>query len=132
MDLMIALKRLINKNKPSSITQKLKDSIGLKKIEERDRQFLIENIIHSVEFKNWYKNSVEKKRKIIETVEIKYKIIIRVYQNLYADIAHIFFEYIHILDPDEIEQLVNDIKNNGRGVINSLEIDNSLELLSTF
>ena len=132
MDLMIALKRLINKNKPSSITQKLKDSIGLKKIEERDRQFLIENIIHSVEFKNWYKNSVEKKRKIIETVEIKYKIIIRVYQNLYADIADIFFEYIHILDPDEIEQLVNDIKNNGRGVINLLEIDNSLELLSTF
>ena len=132
MDLMIALKRLINKNKPSSITQKLKDSIGLKKIEERDRQFLIENIIHSVEFKNRYKNSVEKKRKIIETVEIKYKIIIRVYQNLYADIADIFFEYIHILDPDEIEQLVNDIKNNGRGVINLLEIDNSLELLSTF
>ena len=44
----------------------------------------------------------------------------------------IFFEYIHFLDPDEIQQLVNDVKNNGRGVIKLLEIDNSLELLSTF
>ena len=31
-----------------------------------------------------------------------------------------------------MQQLVNDIKNNGRGVINLLEIDNSLELLSAF
>ena len=44
-------------------------------MEERDQQFLIEKIIHSVEFKNPYENSVEKKREIIETVENKYKII---------------------------------------------------------
>ena len=33
-------------------TSKVKDSIGLKKIEERDQQFLIERVIPSVEFKN--------------------------------------------------------------------------------
>ena len=62
----------------------------------------MEKIIHAVEFKNPYENSIEKKPEIVETVENNYRIIIRVYQHLYADIADIFFEYIHSLDPDEI------------------------------
>ena len=33
-------------------TLKIKDSIGLEKIEERDKQFLVEKIIHGVEFQN--------------------------------------------------------------------------------
>ena len=40
---------------------KIKDSVGLKKIENKNRQFLVEKIIHSVEFQNLYENSVEKK-----------------------------------------------------------------------
>ena len=44
-------------------TAKMKDSISLKKIEERDRQFLVEKIIHSFEFKNPYKNPIEKKQR---------------------------------------------------------------------
>ena len=69
-------------------TLKFKDSIGLKKIEERDREFLVEKIIHAVEFKNMFGNSIEKKPEIIETFQNSYKIIIRVYQHLYADIAN--------------------------------------------
>ena len=42
-------------------TAKVKDEVGMKKIEERDRQFLIEKIIHDVEFSNPYENSIEKK-----------------------------------------------------------------------
>ena len=67
-------------------TSKVKDSIGLKKIEERDQQFLIEKVIPSVEFKNPQENSIEKKPEIIETVQNNCKIIIRVYQHLYAHI----------------------------------------------
>ena len=74
-------------------TLKFKDSIGLKKIEERDREFLVEKIIHAVEFKNMFGNSIEKKPEIIETVQNSYKIIIRVYQHLYADIANFFRIY---------------------------------------
>ena len=40
-------------------TQKLKDSVGLKKVEDRNKQFLIEKIIHSVEFQDLYMNSIE-------------------------------------------------------------------------
>ena len=50
----------------------------------------MEKIIHAVEFKNPYENSIEKKPEIVETVENNYRIIIRVYQHLYADIADIF------------------------------------------
>ena len=74
-------------------TLKFKDSIGLKKIEERDREFLVEKIIHDVEFKNMIGNSIEKKPEIIETVQNSYKIIIRVYQHVYADIANFFRIY---------------------------------------
>ena len=90
----------------------------------------MEKIIDAVEFKNPYENSIDKKPEIIENVEKNFKIIIRVYQHLYADIVDIFFEYIHSLDSGEIQQLDDDIKTNGRGVINLLEIDNAFELLS--
>ena len=90
----------------------------------------MEKIIDAVEFKNPYENSIDKKPEIIENVEKNFKIIIRVYQHLYADIVDIFFEYIHSLDSGEIQQLDDDIKTNGWGVINLLEIDNAFELLS--
>ena len=83
-------------------------------------------------FKNPYGNSMETKPERIDTVGNNYRIIRWVYQHLYADTADIFFEYTHSLDPDEIQQLDDDIKTNWWGVINLLEIDNALELLSTF
>ena len=92
----------------------------------------MQKIIHAVEFKNLYENSIEKKPEIIDTIENNYRIIRWVCQHLYADIANMFFEYIYSLDPHEIQQLDGDIKTNGYCVINLLEIDNALELLSTF
>ena len=94
-DLMTTSKYLVEKDTPSRIP--FKDSIGLKKIEERDRQFHVVKIIHTVDFKNPYENYIEKKPEIIENVENNSKIIIRVYQHLYADIADTFFSNIFIL-----------------------------------
>ena len=49
----------------------MKDSIGLQKIEERDRQFLIEKISHGVEFSNQYENSIEKKKqKLLKLLKV--------------------------------------------------------------
>ena len=69
--------------------------------------------IHGVEFLNPYENSIEKKPEIIETVESNYRILIRAYQSLYSDVAEIFFEYIYSLNPDEIQQLDEDLKSKG-------------------
>ena len=92
----------------------------------------MEKIIHAVESKIRYEHSVEKNPEIIETIEHNSSIIRRVYQHLYADIAGTLFEYIPSLDRDEIQQLDEDIKTNGWRVISLFEIDNALELLSTF
>ena len=56
---------------------------------------------------------LKKTPEIIDTVESNYRVIRRVYQHLYSDIADIFFEYIHSLDLDEIQELDDDIKTNG-------------------
>ena len=111
----------------------MKDSVGLKKIEDRDIQFLVEKLIHGMEFSNPYENSIKKKQtEITETVESSYRIIRRVCQHLYVDIANIFIEYIHSLDADEIQQLYEDLKTNAWGAKTLLQIENSFELLSSF
>ena len=110
----------------------MKDSISLKKIEERDRQFLLEKIVHSIEFSNPYESPIEKKPEIIAFVESNYKISRRVYQALFIDIADSFIEYIHSLDINEIQELDDDLKANGWGVKSLLEVENALELLTVF
>ena len=37
------------------------NSVGIKKVEEKNKQFLIEKIIHGVEFENFYQSNPEKK-----------------------------------------------------------------------
>ena len=59
----------------------MKDSIGMRKVEEKSKQFLIENI-HGVEFKNPYNIEIEKKPEVIETVESNYRVARRVYRYL--------------------------------------------------
>ena len=39
------------------------DTVGMQKIAEKSKQFLIEKIIHSVEFENHYFIEIEKKKK---------------------------------------------------------------------
>ena len=49
-------------------TRKMKDSVALKKIEDKNKQFLVEKLIQGVEFKNFYEANPEKKPQIIETL----------------------------------------------------------------
>ena len=58
---------------------------------------------------------LKKNSEIIDTVKSNYRVIRRVYQHLYSDIADISFEYIHSLELDEIQELDDDIKTNGWG-----------------
>lgn len=61
-----------------------------------------------------------------------YRICRRVYQSLLVNIADLFIQYIHKLDPDEIEQMNNDLKANGWGVKSVVEIQYAFEFLWTF
>ena len=73
-------------------TAKTKDDFSFKTIESRDRQFLIEKLIHNIAFKGHYQSSTEKNPKIVETIENNYKVNRRMYQSLFSDITESFFE----------------------------------------
>ena len=110
-------------------TAKTKDDFSLKTTESTDGQFLIEKLIQNIKFKYHYQNSTEKPPEIIETIESNYKVNRRVYQSFFSDIAENFFEYIHLLDPDKIQELDSDIKVNGWGAESITEIQDTQHLL---
>ena len=71
-------------------TRKVKDSVGMQKLEGKSKQFLVKKIDYGIESKNPYNTETEKKLEFIETVENNYKIARRVYQQLWLDIAELF------------------------------------------
>ena len=55
----------------------------MQKVEEKSKQFLIEKVIHGIEFKSPYNIEIWEKPEITESVEYNYKIARRVYQQLW-------------------------------------------------
>ena len=86
------------------------DSVGIKKIEEKNKQFLIEKIIHGIKFENLYTTNLEKKPEILPTIERNYKIAGRVYQQLHFDTAERFAEFIKSYLIFELQDLDEDIR----------------------
>ena len=114
-------------------TRKMLDSVVLKKLEDKNKQFLIEKIIHGVEFEDFYQANPEQKPEMIKTIESNYKVARRVYQNLYFDIAELFSEYIQSIDSYEQQDIEEDMKINGWQTVESIsEIKDSMRLLNIF
>ena len=75
-------------------TGKMLDTLGEKKVEEKNKHILIEKIIYGVEFKNLYKSDPERKPEIMSTIESNYRIARRVYQKLHIDISGLFVDLL--------------------------------------
>ena len=117
------------KIRPSS---KVKDDIGLIKTEEKDNQFLKGKTIGAVEktTRTWL---VWKKPWNYAWNWKNYSPCRRVYQSLHVDIADVFIQYVHSLEPDEIKQLDDDGGGGGRwGVESIVDIQTSFEILRIF
>lgn len=95
-------------------SRKILDTVGLQKVEGRSKQFLIEKIIHGVEFESLYQ--LDNKPEIIDTIESNHRIARRVYQQLFIDISQLFAEFIKSLNYLEIDNMNNDIRANGWGI----------------
>ena len=108
------------------------DSVGLKKVEEKTKQFLIEKVIHEVEFENQYNTVSEKKPKIMSTIEGNHRIARRVYQQLYFDTAELFAEFIRSFSSFELQNMDDDIRANGWGIKYIREVRDSQGLLKIF
>ena len=96
--------------------RKMIDTVGIKKIEEKSMQFLIEKIIHEVEFKSIYHSNPEKKPEIMSTIENSYRVVRRVYQQLHLDISELFADFIRSMSSYELHDMDEDIKANGWGI----------------
>ena len=113
-------------------TRKMLDTVGLKKLEEKNKQFLLEKIIHGIEFENLYATNSERKPEIMSTIERSYRIARRVYQQLYIDTAELFAEFITSLDSFQQRNLDEDIRANGWGLKKISEISDAQEFLQIF
>ena len=108
------------------------DTVGMQKIEEKSKQFLIEKIIHSVEFENPYFIEIEKNPEIIETVKSNYRVTRRVYQQLYFDVSELFADFIRSIDLLNLQDMDNDIKANGWGIKKITDVNNAKDFMTIF
>ena len=99
----------------------MKDSVGVKTIEERDRQFLVEKIIHSIEFNNPYENSIKKPQKLL----LLLKIIIK-YQGVCTSLSLLIFQIVLL------NTFIRNLMMNKIGNKYLLEVGNAYELLTVF
>ena len=108
------------------------DTVSLQKIEAKNKQFLIEKIIHGIEFESLYNTKTEKNPEIIETTESNYRVARRVYQRLYIDISELFGEFVRSMSSYEIQNMNDDIRANGWGIKNITDVSDSEELMNIF
>ena len=113
-------------------TRKMLDTVGLKKLEEKNKQFLLEKIIHGIEFENLYATNSERKPEIMSTTERNYRIARRVYQQLFIDTAELFAEFIRFLDSFQQRDLDEDIRVNSWGIKKISEVSDAQEHLQIF
>ena len=113
-------------------TRKMLDTVGMQKIEEKSKQFLIEKIIHSVEFENPYFNEIEKNPEIIETVKSYYRVARRVYQQLYFDVSELFADFIRSTDLLNLQDMDNDIKANEWGIKKITDVNSAEDFMTIF
>ena len=113
-------------------TRKMLDSVGIKKIEEKNKQVLIEKIIYGTEFENQYATESERKPEILSTIERNYRIARRVYQQLHIDTSELFADFIRSLSTFEQQDLDEDIRANCWGIKKISEVSDSEEVLKIF
>ena len=69
----------------------------------------------------------------METLESNYKVARRVYQELYYDIAELFYKYIQSIDLYEQQDIEEDLKINGWGAVENIRtIKDSMRLMNIF
>ena len=89
------------------------DTVGLQKVEQKNKQFLLEKIIHGIEFENLYTTDSERKPEVMSTIEGNYRIARKVYQQLYLDSAELFADFIRSLSISEQRDMDEDLYDLG-------------------
>ena len=95
------------------------DKITLKEIQNRTWQYLIESLIQKKERGGEHLQiKTKKESKMIKAMETNYKVLRRVYDSIYSNLAKNFQPYLFCLDFSEQGEIENDININGPGITN--------------
>ena len=103
----------------------------MERLQNRDWQYLIETLIYKVEKdQDYYKIKTVEDSEMIKNVEKNYRVLRRVYNEVYMSIAENFQLYINSLEQSELEEIDADFVSSG---LNSIQNgDNATEVMMLF
>ena len=109
------------------------NKIVMEEIQNRDWQYLVDLVIKLVEHdKTHLKPLPIAERKIIKSMKHNYRVTRRVYASAYTDMAEQFKIYLNFLPPDKIDEIENDFRVNGNGLLSIRQTESAVEPFDSF
>ena len=107
--------------------------IVLEGVQNRDWQYLVESVIRLAESnKSQFKPLPGNDEKIIKSMKHNYKVARRDYSSIYIKIAEQSKIYTNSLPPDEIDEIENDFRANGNGLLSVQDTESTTDLFDSF
>ena len=109
------------------------NKIVVEEIQNRDWQYLVESVMKFVEHdKTHLKPLPRAERKIIKSMKHNYRVARRVYASTCATMTEQFKIYLNCRPPDKIDEIENDFRANGNGLLSLRQTESATELLDSF
>ena len=109
------------------------NKIVMDEIQNRDWQYLVGSIIKLFEHnKSHLKLLPKAQRKITKSMKYNYRVARREYASANANMAEQFKIYLHSLPPDETDEIENDFRANGNGLLSVPQTKSVMELVDSF
>ena len=98
------------------------DEVVIEKLQNRDRQYLIESLIYKVEKnKDYYKIKTTEDSEMIQDMTKNYRLLTRVHHDMYTTIAENFQYYLGTLTQSEFDEIDSNIISSGLNLLQNVE-----------
>ena len=108
--------------------------VVLEELKDMDWQYLIKNLISSIEIKksNYLKRLEKKETKIIKDMKENCKVIQRVYNSIYSSVTGQFKIYLDSLPESDKDETGKNFRANRNGILTIPESKSALHILDSF
>ena len=111
----------------------VQNDIVMKEVQSRNWQYVVESLIQLVEGnKTQLKPFQKSEKKIIKSMKHNYSVARRVYTSNYENMAKQFKIYLNSLPPNETDEIENDFRANGKGLVSVRDAQSTMELFHSF
>ena len=110
------------------------NKVVLEELKDMDWQYLIKNLISSIESKksNYLKRLEKKETKIIKDMKENCKVIQRVYNSIYSSVTGQFKIYLDSLPESDKDETGKNFRANRNGILTIPESKSALHILDSF